>query len=287
MEIDAATKICVLIGNPVEHSLSPTLHNAAFDAVGLNYAYVAFRVEEIGPAVAGLRALNVRGASVTIPHKVSVLAHLDRLDEVAEKIGAVNTIVNDGGALVGCNTDGHGALEAMRGAGFDPAGRRILILGSGGAARGIAFTLAARALPAAIEVLGIETREVGRLVQDLTDRTSCPARGGALTGTALALALEGADALIHCTPVGMAPRPGESLVPTDLLRRELFVFDVVYSPPRTRLLQEAASRGLTTLSGIEMFIGQAAAQFELWTGVPAPHDVMRSVVESHIEEEAM
>ncbi len=282
MEIDAATKICALIGNPVEHSLSPALHNAAFHAADLNYAYVAFRVEEVGPAVAGLRALNVQGASVTIPHKVSVIDHLDRLDEGAERIGAVNTIANQGDALVGYNTDGDGALDAMRGAGFDPAGRRVLILGSGGAARGIAFTLAAKAEPAVLGILGIETPEVDRLVQDLGERTSCPTRGGSLSKDALARAMKGADALINCTPVGMDPRSDESLVPADLMGQGLFVFDVVYNPLRTRLLQEAESRGLKTLSGIEMFICQAAAQFELWTGAPAPREVMRAAIESRM-----
>lgn len=286
MEIDAGTTLCALLGDPVEHSLSPAIHNAAFRAVGLNHAYVAFRVraDEIGAAVAGIRALNLRGASVTIPHKVSALPHLDRVDPVAERIGAINTIVNEEGVLVGYNTDGDGALEGMVGAGFDPAGRRILILGSGGAARGIAFTLAMKAGPGAIEILGIESDEVSRLARDLRDRTPCPARGGGLDDEALTTALGRADALIHCTPIGMSPRTGESLVPPDRLRRDLFVFDVVYNPPRTRLLEEAAARGLRTLSGIEMFVGQGVVQFELWTGRTAPRDVMRGVIQARLLE---
>ncbi len=147
--ITASTTLCAVIGNPVGHSLSPDIHNAAFRHLGLDWIYTAFRVEDLANAIAGIRALGIRGVSITIPHKVAALPLLDSLEETAAKIGAVNTIVNTGGRLHGINTDGAGALRALTGAGHNPAGASVLILGSGGAARAIAFTIAVHAAPGA------------------------------------------------------------------------------------------------------------------------------------------
>src|SRR5579862_3920667 len=154
-DISPSTRLCAVIGTPVAHSMSPAIHNRAFAELGLDYIYVAFRVEDVGGAVAGMRALeNFRGLSVTIPHKVSIIPHLDEVAEVDRQIGSVNTVVNDGGRLKGFGSDGPGALQALRDAGVDPAGRSVTILGSGGAARAIAFTLAAHKA-AALCLLGI------------------------------------------------------------------------------------------------------------------------------------
>jgi len=281
-DIAPSTRVCAVIGNPVAHSMSPAIHNRAFAELGLDYVYVAFRVEDVGGAVAGMRALeNFRGLSVTIPHKVSIIQHLDEVAEVDRQIGSVNTVVNDGGRLKGFGSDGPGALQALRNAGVDPAGRTVTILGSGGAARAIAFTLAAEK-PAALHLLGIIEPELRALTHDLVGKTGVTATCALLDTQTLAARLAESQVLIHCTPVGMHPRETESAVPQEMLHRDLAVMDIVYNPLKTRLLADAEARGLKTISGAEMFVNQAVIQFELWTGCPAPRAVMRAVVLDHL-----
>lgn len=276
--VTAATTVCAVIGNPVGHSLSPDIHNAAFAHLGLDWVYAAFRVEDIEGAIAGIRALGIRGVSVTIPHKVASLRLLDSVDETAHKIGAINTIVNAGGRLHGVNTDGAGALKALTDAGSDPAGAGVLILGSGGAARAIAFTLADRAQPERLAIAGILPDEVSALCADIGQRTRIRPQPVAMDADSLAPELARADILINCTPLGMHPHTDSSPVPAGLLCGRHVVFDIVYNPLTTRLLADAASRGCGTLRGIEMFLNQAALQFELWTGREAPAGVMREVL---------
>ncbi|MBN1419511.1 MAG: shikimate dehydrogenase [Planctomycetes bacterium] len=284
--IGAATRISAVIGDPVAHSLSPAIHNAAFRALGLDWAYVAFRVapERIGDAVAGVRGFGIRGLSVTIPHKVAIIPHLDAVDEIARWVGSVNTVVNDDGTLTGCTTDGHGALEAFRAAGATTAGRRVLLLGSGGAARAIAFAVARDAAPAAIEILGIDEGERERLAADLAQKTGVSVTAGPTDRLERALAR--AEFLIQATPIGMHPKEDATLVPARLLRRGLVVFDAVYTPLRTRLLREAEAAGATAIPGVGMFVHQAAVQFKLWTGQDAPIDVMEKVLLDHLRESA-
>ena len=282
--IDAKTKVCAVIGHPVGHSLSPEMHNAAFEALELPYVYVAHDVEpgQVRTALEGIRALGYRGLSVTIPHKVEAMHAVDEVDETARGIGCINTVVNDDGRLFGTNSDGRGALGALREAGADPEGRRVVILGSGGAARAIAITLAREAPPERITILGIEMDQLEQLVSDVRERGRSEVGGEELTDESLRRAIGQADLLLHCSPVGMHPNEGRSLVPAELLRPELVVFDAVYNPRRTRLLQDAAAAGCRTVEGIEMFLGQAYVQFELWTGQEAPRDVMRRVVEARL-----
>lgn len=283
-KIDAKTKVCAVIGNPVEHSLSPAIHNAAFEALGLDYVYVAFAVEDIAAAIAGMRALgNFRGLSVTIPHKVTIMEHLDEIDEVARNIGSVNTVLKDGDVLKGSSSDGPGALKALRDYGADPAGKRVLVLGSGGAARAITFTLATMENPPSISLLGVIPDELDGLVRDLKDKTSASVEGRSLDDDSLREGADGADVIIHCTPIGMHPKTEDTLVPKELLRPEHVVFDIVYTPRETRLLREARSVGCKTIPGLEMFVNQAVVQFELWTGRDAPVDVMRKVVEENLK----
>src|SRR5450759_4071997 len=171
-DIKPSTAVCALIGNPVAHSMSPAIHNRAFAELDLDYVYVAFRVEDVGAAMTGMRAFdNFRGMSVTIPHKVSIIAHLDEVAEVERRLGSVNTVVKDGERLKGFGTDGPGARKALTDAGVDLAGRNITILGSGGAARAIAFSLA-EAKPAAIFLLGVIEPELKALTQDLATKTN-------------------------------------------------------------------------------------------------------------------
>lgn len=281
-DITPSTKLCALIGNPVGHSMSPALHNRAFAELNLDYVYVAFRVEDVGGAVAGMRALeNFRGMSVTIPHKVSIIAHLDEVAEVDRRIGSVNTVVNDGGRLRGFGSDGPGALKALVDAGVQVAGRTVTILGSGGAARAIAFTIA-EAKPAALFLLGIIEPELQALTRDIVTKTGTRASCALLEPKTLEARLAESQVLIHCTPVGMHPDTGASAVPESLLHRDLAVMDIVYNPLKTKLLAAAEERGLKTISGVEMFVNQAVIQFELWTGKTAPREVMRDVVLEHL-----
>jgi shikimate dehydrogenase len=281
VEINVHTQFCGVIGNPVEHSLSPAIHNAAFQKLGLNFVYLAWRVELIGEAIKGLRALgNFRGASVTIPHKVGVMPFLDEIEPTARHIGAINTIVSENGTLTGSNTDATGALRALREGGVPLKDESVVVLGSGGAARAIAFALAAESGIRRLHILGIEEKERQTLVQELRTRTSTNVLDAYLNEGALTQALPEARVLIHCTPVGMAPKVGESCVPAALLHRDLAVMDIVYNPRETQLLKDAKAVGCRTVAGLEMFLYQAAAQFEAWTGQTAPTDVMRGVLES-------
>lgn len=280
MEMNAHTKWCGVIGNPVEHSLSPSIHNAAFQECGLNYVYLAFRVEHIGDAVRGIRALgNAGGFSVTIPHKVSVMPHLDEVDGTARRIGAVNTIVLRDGKLIGYNTDASGALRALREGNVELKNRHVLLLGSGGAARAIAFGLGGHADLQRLTILGIDEQERHRLVQDLT-ATGVKVQGGQLDEQHLRDALPNTQVLIHCTPVGMSPKVEATCVLADLLHPALTVMDIVYNPRETRLLQEAKAAGCRVIPGLDMFLNQAVEQFELWTEQKAPAAVMRRVLES-------
>jgi shikimate dehydrogenase len=277
--ITPATRICAVIGNPVAHSLSPALHNAAFQELGLDFVYVAFRVEDLKSALAGMRALeNFRGMSVTIPHKIEAMKYLDEIAEADRSIGSINTIINDHGRLVGMGTDGPGALKALQDAGVALDGKNVLMLGSGGAARAIAFTLALKTGLAKLAILDINEVMLHGLAADLASGTSASIEYATLSDKTIAKEMERADAIINCTPIGMHPREGVSLVPAGLFRPGQVVFDVVYTPLATKLLADAGSRGLQTISGVEMFINQAVLQFREFTGVDAPVEVMRRVV---------
>ena len=281
MEITAHTQLCGLLGNPVEHSLSPAIHNAAFQKLGLDFVYLAFKVEDLPGAIKGLRALgNLRGFSVTIPHKVAVIPLLDEVEQTARNIGAVNTIVIENGRLIGSNTDASGALRALTEAGVALRGEKVVMLGSGGAARAIAFALANGTGIASLTLLGIDEKERTGLAKDLKAKTSLQVLDGTITDHALRQAIDESRLLLHCTPLGMHPNVHESCVPASLLKPHLTVMDIVYNPLDTRLLKEAKAAGCKTIRGIEMFLNQAVGQFELWTKQKAPADVMRHVLES-------
>ena len=281
MDINAHTQFCGVVGNPVEHSLSPAIHNAAFQKLELNFVYLAFRVEAIGEAIKGLRALgNFRGASVTIPHKVAAVPFLDSVEPTARHIGAINTIVAEGGTLTGHNTDAIGALRALREGGVELKGRQVVMLGSGGAARAIAFALGTVTGIERLTLLGIDSQERTALARDLQSKTGMTVQESLLAEGALRKILPDSHVLIHCTPMGMSPKVNETAVPAALLHTGLTVMDIVYNPRDTQLLKDAKARGCRTIPGLEMFLHQAAAQFELWTHHAAPADVMRAVLES-------
>lgn len=278
-DIGPHTQLCAVIGNPVEHSLSPAIHNRAFQELGLNFVYLAFRVEDTAAVAAGMRALeNFRGLSVTIPHKVSIIEHLDEIAEVDQQIGSVNTVVNDNGRLIGSGSDGPGARMALLDSGVELAGQRVMMLGSGGAARAIAFDLAHHAAPSSLVILGVIEDELNDLVKDLKEKTGIPVIGEMLDDKTLPPRVAEAQVIVHATPIGMHPNPDASLVPKELMHDGLAIMDVVYNPLQTKLLRDAESRGLKTVSGADMFVNQALFQFEIWTGKKAPREVMYDVV---------
>ncbi len=283
--ITGKTQICALIGNPVEHTMSPAMHNAAFKKLELDYVYIAFRVEpeHLPKAVDGLRALNVRGFNVTISHKVAVIPLLDSLDPLAEKIGAVNTVVNDGGHLKGFNTDGEGFLRALAGHGVTPQEKNIVILGAGGASRAISYVLAQKNARLTILNRKLEldwAENIARLIKKDLKRE---VKVGELTPRVLSPALEKSDILVNATSVGMSPDSDKSPVPAGLLHRGLLVFDIVYNPIETRLLREARAAGAGVIGGVDMLAAQGALAFEKWTDRPAPVDLMRREVKKMLE----
>ncbi len=286
-DISGKTKICALIGDPVEHTMSPVMHNAAYKKLGLDYIYIPFRVkpEQLAPAVDGLRALNVCGFNVTIPHKVSIIPVLDGLDPIAEKIGAVNTVVNTGGELRGYNTDADGFLKAMLERGVEPGDKNVVILGAGGAARAITYILAEKVVSLTILNRQEELDWAENIAELIKEDFGKVVRVLELRDDYLAEVLHNADILVNATSVGMSPAGDKSPVPADLLRKGLVVFDVVYNPINTRLLNEAKAAGAQTISGIDMLAWQGALAFEKWTGQAAPIDLMKKeavkMLESH------
>jgi shikimate dehydrogenase len=262
-ETIATTRICCLIGDPIEHSLSPLIHNAAYKALGLDYAYITLRASDIKRAIADIKTQGIRGASVTTPHKVTALKYLDRLDPAAEAIGAVNTIVNDNGILTGYNTDGDAALKALEEV-TGLGGKKVVLIGGGGAALAIAAALKENSVSLVI------LNRTGAKARQLADKVRAKDAGDL---SKLSLVAK-ADILINATTVGMAPETGKTIVPREFLHPHLTVFDIVYNPRETRLLREARERGCAVVYGYKMLLYQAARQFELFTGRLAPLRVM-------------
>jgi len=284
MKINGETKICAVIGNPIAHSLSPLIHNTAFREKGLNYLYVAFQVEDLKGAITGVRALGIRGLSVTIPYKMEIMRYLDEVDPLARAIGSVNTVVNSQGKLTGYNSDGPGALKALKDSGVELNSAKIVIIGSGGAARAIAFSLAWDGKLAGLTILGVLADQTKDLIKDVTVKTGVKAGGGLIEKKRLRDNVREADILINCTPVGMYPQLDESPVEKDCFKKDLTVFDIVYNPLRTRMLRDAEEKGCKTVPGSEMFLNQAAIQFELFTGVEPPVVSMRHVLLKQLQE---
>ena len=263
--INSTTRLCALIGNPVEHSMSPLMHNAAFEKLGLNFIYLAFKVENLEYAMNGMRGLNIKGFNVTIPYKTKVMKFLDEVDETARKIGAVNTVVNDRGFLKGFNTDWVGAIMSIEKK-VSIKGKKIVILGAGGAARAIAFGMKKRG--GRITILNRTVKKAEELSKEL----------GCKFGPLDKVNEIECDILINATPVGMYPRVDESLVGRDVLKNIDIVFDAIYNPPKTKLLMDAESVGCLTIDGVDMLVLQGAAAFELWTGKKPDVELMKKVV---------
>lgn len=255
------------------------MQNAALGALEQNFIYVPFRVSpsRLQEAIGGVRALGIRGINVTIPHKVGVIDHLDEVDPVAQLIGAINTISNVDGCLVGYNTDGIGFLRSLEEeAGRAPQGQNVTILGAGGAARAIGFQLALSGIKGLILANRTESRALA-LATEIQERTGCVATAASLDD--LAAYLPATDILINTTSLGMYPEVTSTPpVKVNLLPLTALVCDIVYNPGETILLQEAGARGLATLPGLGMLAYQGAASLEIWLGIKAPIDVMKSAL---------
>jgi len=283
--IDGRTQLVGLLGWPVEHSLSPAMHNAAFEALGLNWRYVALPVlpgcEDV--AVRGLAALGFRGANVTVPHKTAVACSLDRLTDEARALGAVNTLFVGRGdegesLLVGHNTDHWGLVDALIRFGFDPQGETAVVVGSGGAARAAVYGLL-RSGVRRITVLGRSLERAERLVRDLEDGQD-RLTAETLTDETLVETATHSALLVHATPVGMEPDIERSIWPDGVrFPTETLVYDLVYVPRKTQLLRQANASGAPCLGGLGMLVGQGARALELWTGREAPVDVMSRACE--------
>ena len=276
--ISGRTGILGVIGHPVAHSASPTMHNAALEAAGLDFVYVAFAVPPEGASAVGtaMRALNIRGLNVTVPYKQAVMTFLDEVSPEAQAIGAVNTIDHRDGRLLGHNTDAHGILASLReDGGLQHLPPKVVLLGAGGAARAILYALLAAAEVEQIALLNRTTSRAEALAADLG------ADSRVTVGSIVeAQALAEAGLVINATSIGMEPHAGVSPLGDGAgLHDGMVVVDIVYKPLATQLLQQARAAGARTVDGLGMLVHQGARAFELWTGVTAPVDVMRRAIQ--------
>jgi shikimate dehydrogenase len=276
--IDAKTQVVTLLGHPVEHSLSPRIHNTAFEAQGVNAVYVAtaVRPKHVEDAVAGLRAMRFLGANVTVPHKEAVRPLLDDVSERAAAVGAVNTIVRDGDTLHGDNTDVEGFLTPLaEQVGDAIADTRMLVFGAGGAARAVTYGLLDRYRPARLTLVARRPEQAETLAADLDGYDARDALRVSTFDDA-APAVRASRLLVNATPLGMAPdRTDQTPWPdaTDFTPDHV-AYDLVYNPEETRFLRDAAAQGATTIGGLAMLVEQAAAAYEQWTGHPMPTDAV-------------
>ncbi len=275
--IDARTELYGIIGNPVRHSLSPLIHNTAFKRMGLNALYLAFEVEDLEEAIHGIRALGIRGVSVTIPFKTEVVPFLDEVEEAAGKIKAVNTILNRGGRMIGYNTDWHGAIEALEEK-IDLRGKKVLLLGAGGAARAIGFGLRERGS------LVIISNRSGDKAHHLAEELGFVSWPWSLRGDLQP------EVIINATSIGMYPYDTEGPLPKEVLKEGMTVMDIVYWPLRTKLLREAEEKGCLTINGLEMLTRQGAGQLQIWTGRrpdlgKIKEDLYRALVRTEVSKE--
>ncbi len=265
-KINQFTELYGVIGNPVKHSLSPLMQNAAFYEAGINAVYLAFESGDIESSIKGMRGLGIKGLSVTIPHKSSVISLLDEVDPLAKDIGAVNTVVNENGKLVGYNTDAAGAFRALTEV-VQVKEKDCIIVGAGGAARAIGYILKRNRANVFISNRSAERgEELSRSLDSEFIKLE-------------QLKNRDADIIINTTPVGMSPNVDSCPVPEEVLKPGMTVMDIIYNPRTTKLLKTAQEKGCSTVDGLGMFIYQGAEQFRLWTGKDAPVDVMREKVE--------
>ena len=275
MDISGKTKICGVIGNPIQHTLSPTIQNAAFTHLNLDFIFTAFKVKatELEIAIQGMRSLNIYGLNVTMPHKNSVINYLDEKDPLVSFLNSANTIVNKKGRLFGFSTDGIGAIKALQENGVDLSSSKVLLLGAGGAGRAIAFSILDKVED--LVVLNRDPAKIKNLEFDLKLKFNKNIHFDLLSKNSLKKNLRSSDVLINATNIGMKPNSNLSIINPKLLTSDLTVMDIVYTPIETKLLADAKKVGAKTIDGVEMLIYQGAASFELWTDRKAPIEIMR------------
>ena len=285
MQITGQTKIVGIIGAPITHSRSPQIHNAAIAALGLDYVYVPFHVQpdDLGAAIEGFKATNVIGINVTIPHKQNVIPYLDEISREATLIGAVNTLIFKDGAISGENTDAPGFLQAMQEDGLDvPQGGSAVVIGAGGSARAIVVALAL----AGVRTICITNRTVSRavaLATDLSEKTSVSIYGIGLDDSMLSDAVGTSQLIVNTASTSMdVSHP--LLINPEWLEPQSIVYDIVYTPPETRLLRAAAEKGCHTIGGLGMLVHQGAIAFERWTGVNPPIEIMRQALQGAFDQ---
>lgn len=273
-QIDSHTLLYCIFGNPVRHSLSPVIHNLSFTEKNINAVYLAFEPESIGDSIKAMRALRIAGASVTIPFKIDAVNYLDELDPLAEQIGSINTIHNIDGKLKGYNTDGYGAIASLKENGITIKGSSFIIIGNGGSARSIGFTLLREG--GRIVLAGRNKERVDALKSDL-EKTGHNVESVLLDKLDRA-AMNENNVIINTTPIGMYPNVDSIPLREDLISGNHTVFDIVYSPENTRLLKTASAKGCGIIRGLDMLINQGVKQFEIWTGETAPVELIKKKV---------
>lgn len=278
--IDGNTKVVGLIGNPVEHSFSPLMHNAAFKELNLNYVYIPFKVEDnkLPNVISGADSLNIQGLNVTIPHKINIMKYLDNLDPIAKLIGAINTI--DFNEMKGYNTDGIGALKAIEEV-TNIKNKKLVIAGAGGASRAISFQFANTNLED-IVIINRNLNKAQSLSEDVNNSNlNVTTRYNDLNN--LASELETGDIFIDTTSIGMSPNLNDKPIATfDMLHEDLIVNDIVYNPIETVLIKEARKANAQTVSGLKMLIYQGAESFKIWTKRDAPIATMEEAILKHL-----
>lgn len=274
--INTSTKLVGLIGNPLGHSFSPVMQNRAFKKMGLNFLYIPIEVEEegLGDVIRGIRRMNFAGFNVTIPYKIKVIEFMDDLDDLAKLIGAVNTAVITKGRIKGYNTDGEGFVRSLEeSAAFHVKGSSVFVIGSGGAARAITMTLAARGAER-LYICNRTGERAERLCQDINKGVRECAVAVSMEPGEMERILKDIDILVNATSIGMHPNAGELPLDMSLVQEGTVVCDIVYNPPRTEFLNQAAKKGCTTVNGLGMLAYQGAEAFALWTGIRAPVEEM-------------
>ncbi|MEM1525449.1 MAG: shikimate dehydrogenase [Nitrososphaerales archaeon] len=278
-KINSSTRLICVIGSPIEHSLSPIMQNEAFKSKGLNYVYLAFNIKPNGlkAAIEGFKVMNVKGFNVTIPHKVSIITYLDSLDETALDTGAVNTVVNDNGRFIGYNTDVKGFIEPLKRRISNIQTMKVIILGSGGAARACVSALIREGCKN-ITILARTISKAEDLVTYIYKRTNIKCSIDLLIDEKISKVIKNADIIVNATPIGMYPNINESPIPLNLIKPNMIVYDIVYNPLKTKLIKDAEAVNAITIPGYEMLVEQGAASFRLWTGIEPPKDIMERVV---------
>ena len=278
------TAVYGVMGDPIEHTLSPAIQNAAFEALKLDAVFLAFKVttSEAENAIRGMRGLGVRGLNVTMPDKSAVIPFLDEMDETAKFLDSVNTILNDNGKLRGFSTDGAGAHRALEENGVTLSSKKLVLLGAGGAAKAIAYTLAKEVNE--LVLLNRTPAKTDALAKAINQKFHKKVTSGPLSPSAIQQNLQTADILINATSVGMHPHAVESLVKPEWLKPSLSVMDIVYNPLETKLAKDAKAAGAHVISGVETLIYQGAASFEIWTGKSAPIEVMRKAALKQLQQ---